>query len=89
MSKSKNPYPKRFTATYHAYGTILPLEGIYNNGWYQIYRILESGSRVLYFAPLRWYDLERYINNGMIVIDSSAVGQPAEEIDLSYLLELI
>ena len=65
MSKSKNPFPDFLSGTYNG----VPVEATKNNGWYRLQRILPTGRRLPLFAAYRWYDVERLVQNGTLILD--------------------
>lgn len=91
MSRSKCPFPDQFELQFVRYrwnpGTrdytseILPALAVKNNGWYTVYSNdrpnLQLWQRISYAVSLRWYDLQRKIDNGTFILY-----QQEEDIDI-------
>ena len=74
MSKSKNPFPKEMLGVYYVFSGgqgARPVRAVERNGWYTIYRLPDSHAcyEVAVYSALRWYDLQRLIDNGSCSFD--------------------
>lgn len=97
MSRSKCPFPNEFELMYRYSGydgrlrsyvnEFRPAIAVKNNGWYTIYSNEQPNvylwQRRCYATSLRWYDLQRLVDSGIVMLD-----QPEEEttIDISSLI---
>lgn len=91
MSRSKCPFPDRFElqSVIHRWNPgqrgyskeLVPAIAIKNNGWYTVYSNdmpnLQLWQRRVYDTSLRWYDLQRKIDNGTFILY-----QQEEDIDI-------
>lgn len=82
MSRSKCPFPDRFELQAVIYkwnpgqrgyrSEIVPAIAVKNNGWYTVYDNdhpnLQLWQRHMLDSSLRWYDLQRKIDNGTFIL---------------------